>query len=102
MIMLYAEQGLAAHRDLTKVLEMVAEMKRTDTCILDRVAYTAIVDACIEAGSPISKCSAFGWHMCSALFSVLFELRTAVSACRRAGIYGGTEGDGKTKSSTET
>jgi len=31
---------------------MVDEMKATPTCVLDRVAYTAIIDACIAAGSP--------------------------------------------------
>jgi len=31
---------------------MVTEMKEMPTCVLDRVAYTAIIDACIASGSP--------------------------------------------------
>lgn len=45
-------QGLADARDLQGVCGMVDEMKATPTCVLDRIAYTAIIDACIAAGSP--------------------------------------------------
>lgn len=45
-------RGLADARDLRGICNMVDEMKATPTCVLDRVAYTATVDACIAAGSP--------------------------------------------------
>ncbi|XP_024382492.1 pentatricopeptide repeat-containing protein At5g10690 isoform X2 [Physcomitrium patens] len=45
-------RGLADAKDLQGIIDMVEEMKITPTCVLDRVAYTAIVDACIAAGSP--------------------------------------------------
>ncbi|KAL2650648.1 hypothetical protein R1flu_018776 [Riccia fluitans] len=37
--------------DIDSVLNLVEEMKRSPTCVMDRVAYTAIVDACISAGA---------------------------------------------------
>ncbi|KAL3683697.1 hypothetical protein R1sor_001719 [Riccia sorocarpa] len=36
--------------DLDSVLKLVEEMKKSPTCIMDRIAYTAVVDACIAAG----------------------------------------------------
>lgn len=45
-------RGLADVKDLRGVRSMVDDMKTTPTCVLDRVAYTAIIDACIAAGSP--------------------------------------------------
>jgi hypothetical protein len=48
-------QGLADLGDLEGVCNMVTEMKEMPTCVLDRVAYTAIIDACIASGSPERK-----------------------------------------------
>ncbi|CAK9860089.1 unnamed protein product [Sphagnum jensenii] len=45
-------RGLADVGDLEGVCNMVTEMKEMPTCVLDRVAYTAIIDACIASGSP--------------------------------------------------
>eukprot|EP00850_Spirogloea_muscicola_P020364 SM000213S06829 [mRNA] locus=s213:204039:211980:- [translate_table: standard] len=45
-------KGLAEDGDLDSVLAIAQEMKATPTCVIDRVAYSAIVDACITAGSP--------------------------------------------------
>eukprot|EP00897_Mesotaenium_endlicherianum_P009715 jgi/Mesen1/8772/ME000524S08067 len=44
-------KGLAEDGDLDGVLQLAAEMKTAPSCAIDRVAYTAIVDACILAGS---------------------------------------------------
>eukprot|EP00850_Spirogloea_muscicola_P010366 SM000060S19698 [mRNA] locus=s60:584769:590244:- [translate_table: standard] len=45
-------KGLAEDGDLDSVLAIAQEMNATPTCVIDRVAYSAIVDACITAGSP--------------------------------------------------
>ncbi|BFI23866.1 protein MpPPR_61 [Marchantia polymorpha subsp. ruderalis] len=42
----------AAHGNIDSVLKLVAEMKRSPTVVLDRIAYTAIIDACIAAQAP--------------------------------------------------
>lgn len=45
-------QGLGDAEDLEGLRNLVAEMKAMPTCVLDRVAYTAIIDACIACGAP--------------------------------------------------
>eukprot|EP00271_Cylindrocystis_brebissonii_P022391 TRINITY_DN8604_c0_g1_i1.p1 TRINITY_DN8604_c0_g1~~TRINITY_DN8604_c0_g1_i1.p1 ORF type:complete len:712 (+),score=110.76 TRINITY_DN8604_c0_g1_i1:58-2193(+) len=45
-------KGVAEDGDLDAVRALAAEMKTVPTCAVDRVAYTAIIDACIASGSP--------------------------------------------------
>lgn len=44
-------QGFAEEGDLQGVLQLMKEMKSSPVCAVDRVAYSAMVDACIQAGS---------------------------------------------------
>jgi hypothetical protein len=52
---------------------MVDEMKATPTCVLDRVAYTATVDACIAAGSPERESFALTLILLSNLDKILYS-----------------------------
>eukprot|EP00270_Netrium_digitus_P010029 TRINITY_DN307_c0_g2_i1.p1 TRINITY_DN307_c0_g2~~TRINITY_DN307_c0_g2_i1.p1 ORF type:complete len:815 (+),score=290.51 TRINITY_DN307_c0_g2_i1:180-2447(+) len=46
-------KGLGEDGDLDGVKELVEEMKRSPACAMDRVAFTAAIDACIAAGSAL-------------------------------------------------
>lgn len=48
----WSKQGLADSGNFEGVSNLVSEMKRSPTCVLDRVAYTAIIDAFIVSGCP--------------------------------------------------
>ncbi|XP_024532860.1 pentatricopeptide repeat-containing protein At5g10690 isoform X1 [Selaginella moellendorffii] len=59
-------KGLADAGNLDGVLKMVAEMKASTSCVIDRVGYTAIIDACITAGSPTDALTFFQEMECLA------------------------------------
>eukprot|EP00245_Coleochaete_scutata_P003892 TRINITY_DN1591_c0_g1_i1.p1 TRINITY_DN1591_c0_g1~~TRINITY_DN1591_c0_g1_i1.p1 ORF type:complete len:715 (-),score=135.95 TRINITY_DN1591_c0_g1_i1:280-2424(-) len=45
-------QGVAEEGDIRGIRSLAAEMKEAPMCVLDRVAYSAIIDACITAQYP--------------------------------------------------